>query len=60
MRIQGILLSYNILIELYAMINEFTFYSLFTYRSYRYRKLEYTKELQDYPIYSEDILLFLF
>ena len=57
MRIQGILLSYNILIELYAMINEFTFYSLFTYR---YRKLEYTKELQDYPIYSEDILLFLF
>lgn len=26
MRIQGIILSYNILIEFYVMINEFTFY----------------------------------
>lgn len=33
---------------------------LYLLTGYRSRKLEYTKELQDYPIYSEDILLFLF
>ena len=52
MRIQGIILSYNILIEFYVMINELIFYFIFIGIEYYNTLKNYRITLSIYKIFS--------